>query len=610
MIPRITSGAAAILLITSFFATSLQIAAQDLVPVSDITGGSSVFVFRGSSKGPGKKFTTNERAGRSKNQRIASAQKINRQYVTLAKAAPRRARTTAIDPTDLPPEQRIKEMPASEAAKLFAGVGEYYIDKEDSNNAINFFRQAYELDTKNSVAKNGLSEALALRGNEFLLKDQNSEAKDIFQEALKYNANNGVAYYGLGEIYVAEDNKAEAITNYEKALQLDRALTEIYVPLGILYYQTREIKKADDLLSKAIANAPDDAETQYFLGLVRSSQAKYDDALRAFRAAIAADPNYAEAHFGVGSTLQIMNKSAEAIPQLEQAVSLRPNYFDAWFALGNAYLDQEKYPESIKAYLEAARLKNDNIETYENLGDAYRLSGSFNDAEARYNLATTFIERKTEYSKDEASDVYSKIGYVLAKQCEINMAKAVPCRWNAATRALEKAVAINPSTVNYANLGWAYYNAAHDDLYAKRDAEGREKLLKARDNLLRAVQSNPNYLEGPLLNLGMTYSDLGDTKGAIDTLSKVVEKEPKWTFAINELGIAYFNAKDYKEASNQFRKAISRDDKFAAAWLNLGKSEFTNGNLGESKTAYDKLKKLNPKYARDLELYTRGAVTR
>ena len=610
MIRRAKTGAVAFLLVSSFIVSSLPLAAQDLVPISDITGGSSVFVFRGSSKGPSRKVFTTERTSRSKNQRIATAQRINKQYVTLAKVAPRRTRVKSVDPFTLPPESKIKEMPADEAAKLFAGVGEYYIDKEDTDNAINFFRQAYDLDKKNSVAKNGLSEALALRGNGLLLKDDNDEAKKVFEEALQYNPNNGVAYYGLGEIYVADDNKSEAIKNYEKALDLDRALTEIYVPLGILYYQTGEIKRADELLTQAMANAPEDAETQYFLGLVRTSQSRWDDALKAFRTAITSDPKYAEAHYALGSTLQRLGKSADAIPDLQQAVSLRPGYYEAWFALGNAYLEQENYPEATKAYLEAARLKNTSIDTFENLGDAYRLAGSFNDAEARYTLATTFIERDPNYPKAEAADVYSKIGYVLAKQCEINMAKAVPCRWNAATRALEKAVTINPSTVNYANLGWAYYNAAHDDLYAQRDAEGRDKLMKARDNLLKAVQSNPDYLEGPLLNLGMTYSDLGDTQGAIDTLTKVVQKEPKWTFAVNELGIAYFNSKNYKEASNQFRRAIERDDKYAAAWLNLGKSEFSNGNVGEAKSAYNKLQKLNPKYARDLVIYTRGAVAK
>ncbi|MGH7782639.1 MAG: hypothetical protein ACREO5_02190, partial [Candidatus Binatia bacterium] len=58
-----------------------------------------------------------------------------------------------------------------------------------------------------------------------------------------------------------------------------------------------------------------------------------------------------------------------------------------------------------------------------------------------------------------------------------------------------------------------------------------------------------------------------------------------------------------------FRNAISVDDKFAPAYLGLGKSEFTNGNLGEAKKAYQKLKSMGAKrFADQLTLFTKGAV--
>jgi tetratricopeptide (TPR) repeat protein len=59
--------------------------------------------------------------------------------------------------------------------------------------------------------------------------------------------------------------------------------------------------------------------------------------------------------------------------------------------------------------------------------------------------------------------------------------------------------------------------------------------------LKKAIDSNPKILEGPLLNLGMVYTDLGDYKSAIETLKSAIQKEPKWVFALNELGIAYLN---------------------------------------------------------------------
>ena len=112
-----------------------------------------------------------------------------------------------------------------------------------------------------------------------------------------------------------------------------------------------------------------------------------------------------------------------------------------------------------------------------------------------------------------------------------------------------------------------------------------------------------------LLNLGMVYTDLGDHQGAVRALEQVVEREPKWTFAINELGLAHFNAGDFKEAASQFKKAIREDDKFAEAHYNLGQAEFRSGNVKEAQKAYDKLKSLKRNDLADrLRIFTRGAV--
>src|SRR3954465_10652704 len=76
------------------------VAAQDIVPVSDLTGGTSVFVFRGASTAVAKKFVSQGRALRSKSQRIESAKKVTSQYSTLSKVNPRRTRVDAVKPDD------------------------------------------------------------------------------------------------------------------------------------------------------------------------------------------------------------------------------------------------------------------------------------------------------------------------------------------------------------------------------------------------------------------------------------------------------------------------------------------------------------------------------
>ena len=588
--------------------TALPARSQDLVTVGDLAGGSSVFVFRNTARSAPKRIIVRTRSVRTKTQRIETARRVSRQYVALAKVTPRRARSETVREDD-PRIPKIPTMPKEQASVIFAGVGEFFMERDDFPRALDFFRESTQLDPKNAKAQAGLSEALALDGNEKLVKEDFVAARQRFEEALKYNPRNSPAYFGLAEVFAEQDKEPDAIANYEKALLHDKDLTEIYVPLGILYYQQGEIAKAEDLLTKALAITPNDAQTQYFLGLIRYSQNRNEDALVAFNKAKTLDPTNADAFHHSGETLVRLKRHGEAIDDYKKATVLKPTYFDAFLGLGSAYFEEENYPEAVTAYRQAERLKNDNIEVLVNLADTYRHMGSYNDAEAKYNLATVFIERVKNYSSEETADIYSRIGFVIAKQCELNMKKAIPCRWEAAVAALEKASAITGNNVDLANLGWAYYNAAKNDIYDNKPEVARLKLEKAKESLQKAAFSSPKYIEGPLLNLGMTLTDLGDYAGAVDAFTRVVEKQPKWVFAINELGIAYRKQNNFKEAANAFRKAIARDEKYAVAHYNLAEAEFQAGNLGEAQKAYDKVKQLGRRdLVRQLQIISKGAL--
>ena len=599
-----------LVLAAGLLVNSLPTFGQSIIPVSDITGGSSVFVFRKTPKDPTTRFVSQTKTNRTKDQRIQGAKKVNRQYVDLAKTAPRRVRTTAVDPNTLPPKERINLMPKDQAAKLFAGVGEWYIDREDNDHAEDFFRTAYELDASNSVAKNGLSEALSLQGNALLVKDDQDSAQKKYKEALTLNPNNAVPYFGLGQIAADAQDDKTATANFEKAIDLDPALTNIYVPLGILYFQNREIEKADKLLSKALAHAPEDPETEFYLGLVRYTQGNRDaEALAAFRKAKSVKPDYAEAWNYTGLTLMRMDKEDDAIVEFTKATELKPDYFDAWFGLGTAYMVKDDYPKAVDAFNHAVTLKNSSAEAQANLGDAYRLSGNYRDAEGRYNIANALAPNSKSFSQTDQADVYNKIGFVIAKQCDAYAVTNTRCGWQRAVTALEKAVAISHSPVDYANLGWAYYNAAQNDKVENNPDSAKAKLLKAKENLEKAIASSPSYVDGPLLNLAVTNRELGDTQGSIDALKKVVANKPDWVFARTELGMAYLEANNAKGAADEFRKAISKDDKYVSAYFGLGKAEFINGNLGEAKKAYLKLKSLKASRLADaLALFSKGAL--
>ncbi|HEX3102182.1 MAG TPA: tetratricopeptide repeat protein, partial [Pyrinomonadaceae bacterium] len=196
----------AILLISAMWLTSLPVSAQDLIAVSSLSGGSSVFVFRSAARSAIRRVVSVTKPVRSKAQQIETVAKIKKQYETEARTAPRTNRAAAVDPAKKAPPT----LTAPEASKRFAGIGEYYLAKSDFDQSFDSFRDAIKLDDTNETAKIGYSEALALKGNDLLVKDQGATAKGLFLEAIKYNPKNSAAYFGLGEVYGELDQRPEA----------------------------------------------------------------------------------------------------------------------------------------------------------------------------------------------------------------------------------------------------------------------------------------------------------------------------------------------------------------------------------------------------------------
>lgn len=603
-------GIFTLFLLGTFLMNGLPVRAQDVVTSEDFTGGSSAFVFTSSRKAAQRKVASRTTVRRSKTAKVETAKRITKQAVKIAKVNPKRTKSKEVNPNTLETDSvAFKRKTPQETSIIFAGVGEYYLNTDSPDNsvdkALEFFRESVMLDAKNNTAKLGLSEALARKGDQLLVNQKYDEAKLLYEEAIRNNPKNAAAFAGIAEFYSAKDETGDAIANYEKALGLDSDLTELYAPLGVLYYQRGEIAKSETYLQKAIALDGNNAETQLFIGLVRYKQNRNDEAITAFKRSLELDPSNPETHYYLGEVYDRLNRDKDAIASYQKAVELNPKYIEAWFDLGAAYynraIDQGQnsvyYEESIKAYKQAIKLNPTNGEAHENLADVYRQMNRLDEAMGEYALAVTFI-------KDDA-ELYSKYGYVAGVRASDPKYRAF---WKTSIENLEKAAALNSNYIVYTNLGWAYYNAAQSDLKERREADYKAKLQKAKENLQKAIGLSPK-LAAPYLNLGMTFTDLGDFQSAIDTLKRGTELQKNWLPAINELGIAYRKNGDFENASKQFQKAIDIDDNFAVAHYGLAESEFRRGNFKEAKKEYEKLKKMNRMdLVRTLEVVTNNEI--
>jgi hypothetical protein len=166
------------ILITAFLVGSLPLQAQDIVTSSDISGGSSVFVLRGNRKAKQVKAAYKPVAKRTVVQKRETRAKLVRQTTTVAKAVQKSRPTKRVDAQEFKRLQpQIATMGKEQASLIFAGAGEYYLERDDVDKGLEFFRESVKLDANNKLGKLGLSDASVRKGNQLLEKEEFAQSK-------------------------------------------------------------------------------------------------------------------------------------------------------------------------------------------------------------------------------------------------------------------------------------------------------------------------------------------------------------------------------------------------------------------------------------------------
>lgn len=637
------------LILWSFLLNSIPVKAQgEIVTSEDISGGSSVFVFRRSSKAPQAKFAPKSKPKRSAEQKKNDRKKLE-DKIALKPPPPRKPKPKpTVTQTPTPggkktPTPKIITVSQKQASMALTKGAETHLDsdKKDSGfeKAIPMFKQAIQLDPENDSAKIGLSRALTKKARSYPESDADF-AIPVYEEALKNDSENAYAFAGLGAAYEVMERDDLAFENYVKAINLDPDLSELYTPLGITYYQKGELAKAEEFLNKAVSAGIDGDQTQYLLGLLKYKNQDYDGAIAAFKKASAFNPQLAEAYYYLGEVYDLKKMDKESFEHYIKATQVNPKYAAAWFDLGVAYFNRERYEDAINAYSKAIQFDNTNFEAHENLADIYRLQAYntnikskqdedqkkqlYGKAEGSYRTSIDLIETVKENAKAKENrtamaELYSKYGFVLGRLS----------KWNNSIDALNKAVSFNPDSFDYSNIGWAYYNSAQVDLKtAKRketpepqktelNSQAKLKLENGRQALEKAVAMDKNS-KAAYMNLGVTQNDLGDFAGAIESMKRCLELQNDWVLAFNELGIAFKGTGNLAEAAKNFRRASDLAEKnlsklkndldrritiaqLSDGLFNLAITEKERGNDGEAKKVQDRLRKYNPNMANMLE---------
>lgn len=555
--------------ITFVFLPNSQPAYADLVATESIAGGASVFVFNESRKkqqaaGGRLKLRTDKGRSSKRNLQIASA------------AQKRRAAAIA----------NRKKAAASANAKIVRSntlttAAEKFLDENNLDQAITNFRAALVQNPKNERANDGLSNALTAKGIDVAGDTNNAAATPLFEEAVKLDKQNDVAYAKLGAIYDGQGDGDKAIASYEKALAINPEYTMLYPPLGIAYLEKDDIAKGEDALLKSEKAGIEGTDVQFLRGLLYYKQNKNDDALAAFDKAIAADARFVEAQYYRGRILDRQGRQDQAIAAYKQTVGSDPTFAPASFDLGVAYYNKGEYANAIDAYQQSAKFDNNNPQTRANLASSYSQLGRYNEANAEYKTASTGMK---------TPELYSEWGYSLGQTGA----------WDESKDRLNTAAELSPTAADNSNVSWAYYNSGKSKSAAKDDEGAKKDFEQSRSYSQKAVRLDPK-LDAAYLNLGSTHNALGEYQLAVNVLNTAVSINNNWVIAINQLGYGYRGLNDLKNAVAIFKRAVDLDGRNTYGLFNLGEAYHASGNKNEAKKINDRLRKINPSLAANLD---------
>src|SRR5580700_10387250 len=247
------------------------------------------------------------------------------------------------------------------------------------------------------------------------------------------------------------------------------------------------------------------------------------------------------------------------------------------FSMGHLYAElagvygnrSEYVGKAIDYYKQALKLDPGASFLFEELTDLYIQSGKLKDA---------VTEAEDILKRDPNNlDAHRILGRIYTRMIgDTQQGKINEDMLHKATDQYEKIVAKDPKDIeSWLTLGRLYRTAR-----SSVDAE------KAYAQVLAIDPANEDALTG----LAIVYSDVGDTKKAIEKLQAVTNKDPN-PRTLAALASAYEQLRDYKSAAEVLRKAIDLDPensrvKRALARNLLYSAAETPGNLDESLKYY------------------------
>lgn len=156
---------------------------------------------------------------------------------------------------------------------------------------------------------------------------------------------------------------------------------------AISHHRRGDLARAEAMYREILARAPRDADAMHFLGVLRTQQHRYDEAIALIGAAAVVAPGNAGIHSNLGLALKAAGRLDDALASFDRALALAPAFPEALNNRGNVQLALARPAEALASFDRAVNLRPEYAEAWNNRGYALVALGRLEPAVESYGRA-------------------------------------------------------------------------------------------------------------------------------------------------------------------------------------------------------------------------------
>lgn len=195
----------------------------------------------------------------------------------------------------------------------------------------------------------------------------------------------------LGLIRFHQNRPADSLAEFTRAAKFQKPSAGVLTVIALDYVKLGDLASADKWISADIRMEPADAMAWRYLGGIRYSENRLDDAIKAYQECLKLHSEDVPAEDGLGRSMEGLNREDEAAAAYRTALDwqdrAKSSYPQPLLHLGSLLLRQGHAGESLAYLLQADALSPGDPETMTQLGMAYTQLKRFDKAQSELERA-------------------------------------------------------------------------------------------------------------------------------------------------------------------------------------------------------------------------------